>query len=214
MSVAPGLLFVVCGPSGVGKTSLVRALVQRCPELSLSVSYTTRAPRPGEQDGVAYHFVSAERFAAMQAAGEFLESAQVFDHHYGTAAPAVAQTLAAGRSVVLEIDWQGARQARQRLPGCVTVMILPPSVAALRARLGGRGDDEAVIERRMRDALAELSHWSEFDCLVVNDTFELALDDLAAITRAASLTRERQRSWLQENLPELIATADRQPLQG
>ncbi|MGE0808978.1 MAG: guanylate kinase [Immundisolibacter sp.] len=200
-----GLLFVVCGPSGVGKTSLVRALVARCPALTLSVSYTTRAPRPGEQDGVAYHFVSAERFAAMQAAGEFLESARVFDHHYGTAAPAVAQTLAAGHSVVLEIDWQGARQAREKLPGCVTVMVLPPSVATLRARLGGRGDDEAIIERRMRDALAELGHWPEFDYLVVNDEFERALDDLVAVTQAATLTRDHQRHWLVANLPELVA---------
>jgi guanylate kinase len=205
MSVAPGQLFVVCGPSGVGKTSLVRALVARCPALALSVSYTTRAPRPGEQDGVAYHFVSAERFAAMQAAGEFLESARVFDHHYGTAAPAVAQTLASGQSVVLEIDWQGAQQAREKLPGCATVMVLPPSVATLRERLSGRGDEKAVIERRMRDALAELGHWPEFDYLVVNDQFERALDDLLAITRAAVLTREHQRSWLVANLPELVA---------
>jgi guanylate kinase len=205
MPASPGLLFVVCGPSGVGKTSLVRALVARCPALALSVSYTTRAPRPGEQDGVAYHFVSAERFVAMQAAGEFLESARVFDHHYGTAAPAVAKTLASGQSVVLEIDWQGARQARQRLPGCVTVMILPPSVATLRARLSGRGDEEAVIERRMRDALAELSHWPEFDYLVVNDDFERALDDLLAVTRAAALARAHQQSWLAANLPELVA---------
>jgi guanylate kinase len=183
----------------------VRALVARCPALALSVSYTTRAPRPGEQDGVAYHFVSAERFVAMQAAGEFLESARVFDHHYGTAAPAVAKTLASGQSVVLEIDWQGARQARQRLPGCVTVMILPPSVATLRARLSGRGDEEAVIERRMRDALAELSHWPEFDYLVVNDDFERALDDLLAVTRAAALARAHQQSWLAANLPELVA---------
>lgn len=207
MPAIPGLLFVVCGPSGVGKTSLVRALVARGPALTLSVSYTTRAPRPGEQDGVAYHFVSAERFAAMQAAGEFLESARVFDHHYGTAAPAVAHTLASGRSVVLEIDWQGARQARDRLPGCVTVMVLPPSVATLRARLGGRGDDEAVIERRMRDALAELGHWPEFDYLVVNDDFERALDDLAAVTRAATLTRDRQRAWLAAHLPELAGVS-------
>jgi guanylate kinase len=205
MSARPGLLFVICGPSGVGKTSLVRALVARCPQLTLSVSYTTRPPRPGEQDGVAYHFVSHERFAAMQAAGEFLESARVFDHHYGTSAVAVAQALAAGRSVVLEIDWQGARQARARLPGCVTVMILPPSVATLRERLASRGDDEAVIERRMRDALAELSHWPEFDYLVVNDDFERALDDLAAITRAAALTREHQRAWLRQHLPELLS---------
>lgn len=205
MPASPGLLFVVCGPSGVGKTSLVRALVARCPGLALSVSYTTRAPRPGEQNGVAYHFVSAERFADMQAAGEFLESARVFDHHYGTAAPTVAKTLASGQSVVLEIDWQGARQAREKLAGCVTVMMLPPSVATLRARLGGRGDEKAVIERRMRDALAELGHWSEFDYLVVNDDFERALDDLAAITRTAALTREHRRSWLAANLPELIA---------
>lgn len=203
MSSNPGLLYVVCGPSGVGKTSLVRALVERRPALSLSVSYTTRAPRAGEQDGVAYHFVSAQRFAAMQAAGEFLEHAQVFDHHYGTSAPAVAQALQDGRSVVLEIDWQGARQARARLHGCVTVMVLPPSVAVLRQRLGGRGDETALIERRMRDALAELGHWPEFDYLVVNDRFESALDDLCAITRAAELTRERQRAWVAAQLPEL-----------
>lgn len=203
MPAAPGLLYVVCGPSGVGKTSLVRALVARRPGLALSVSFTTRPPRPGEQDGVAYHFVSAERFAAMQAAGEFLEHARVFDHHYGTGAAAVAQSLTGGQSVVLEIDWQGARQARDRLPGCVTVMILPPSVAALRARLGGRGDNPQIIDRRMRSALAELGHWPEFDYLVVNDAFEQALDDLCAITRAAELTRDRQRSWLAANLPEL-----------
>lgn len=203
MPAAPGLLYVVCGPSGVGKTSLVRALVARRPGLALSVSFTTRPPRPGEQDGVAYHFVSAERFAAMQAAGEFLEHAKVFDHHYGTGAAAVAQSLAGGQSVVLEIDWQGARQARDRLPGCITVMILPPSVAALRARLGGRGDDPQIIGRRMRDALAELGHWPEFDYLVVNDAFEQALDDLCAITRAAELACDTQRSWLAANLPEL-----------
>ena len=203
MSANPGLLYVVCGPSGVGKTSLVRALVGRRPGLSLSVSYTTRPPRPGERDGVAYHFVSVERFAAMQAAGEFLECAQVFDHHYGTSAVAVARSLAAGESVVLEIDWQGARQAREKLPGCVTVMILPPSVATLRARLGGRGDDSTVIDRRMRDALAELGHWPEFDYLVVNDAFEQALDDLCAITRATELARDRQRPWLAANLPQL-----------
>ena len=203
MSPTSGLLYVVCGPSGVGKTSLVRALVARRSGLALSVSYTTRPPRPGEQGGVAYHFVNMERFAAMQEAGDFLECAQVFDHHYGTSAVAVAQSLAAGQSVVLEIDWQGARQAREKLTGCVTVMILPPSVATLRARLGGRGDDSTSIDRRMRDALAELGHWPEFDYLVVNDSFEQALDDLCAITRAGELRRDSQRSWLATNLPEL-----------
>jgi guanylate kinase len=203
MPATPGLLYVVCGPSGVGKTSLVRALVARRPGLALSVSFTTRPPRPGERDGVAYHFVSVERFAVMRTAGEFLEHAQVFDHYYGTSAKAVAQSLAAGQSVVLEIDWQGARQARDRLPGCITVMILPPSVATLRTRLGGRGDDSTLIDRRMRDALAELGHWPEFDYLVINDAFEQALDDLCAITRAAELTRNQQRGWLAANLPEL-----------
>jgi len=203
MPANPGFLYVVCGPSGVGKTSLVRALVARRPTLALSVSFTTRPPRPGEQDGVAYHFVSTQRFAAMQAGGEFLEHAQVFDHHYATGASAVAQSLAGGQSVVLEIDWQGARQARDRLPGCVTVMILPPSLAALRERLGGRGDEPAIIDRRMRDALAELGHWPEFDYLVVNAAFEQALDDLCAITRAAELRRDSQRAWLAEHLPQL-----------
>lgn len=208
MPAVPGLLYVVCGPSGVGKTSLARALVARRPGLALSVSYTTRPPRPGERDGVAYHFVNVERFVAMQAAGEFLEHAQVFDYRYGTSAMAVAQSLASGQSVVLEIDWQGARQARGRLPGCITVMILPPSVVTLRARLGGRGDDSQIIDRRMRDALAELGHWPEFDYLVVNDAFEQALDDLCAITRAAELTRDRQRPWLAVNLPELPDAGD------
>ena len=207
MSDVPGLLFVVCGPSGVGKTSLVRALVARCPDLSLSVSYTTRAPRPGERDGVAYHFVTPERFTQMQAAGEFLEHAQVFDHQYGTSALAVARSLADGQSVVLEIDWQGARQAREKLPGCVTIMILPPSVATLRTRLGGRGDAADVIERRMRDALAELGHWSEFDYLVANASFERALDDLWAITRASVLTRAHQQRCLGASLQELTAPA-------
>jgi len=203
MPADPGLLYVVCGPSGVGKTSLVRALVARRPTLALSVSFTTRPPRPGEQDGVAYHFVSTQRFAAMQAGGEFLEHAQVFDHHYATGASAVAQSLAGGQSVVLEIDWQGARQARDRLPGCITVMILPPSLAALRERLGGRGDEPALIDRRMRDALAELGHWPEFDYLVVNAAFEQALDDLCAITRAAELRRDSQHTWLAAHLPQL-----------
>jgi guanylate kinase len=203
MSPSPGLLYVVCGPSGVGKTSLVQALVVRRPDLALSVSYTTRPPRGGEQEGVSYHFVSSARFNAMRAAGEFLEYAQVFDHQYGTSAAAVEQMLAAGRDVVLEIDWQGAQQARTRILGCVTVMILPPSVAVLRQRLTDRKDDTALVERRMRDAVAELSHWPQFDYLVVNEVFEQALADLCAITRSGELRRERQCAWIAAALPEL-----------
>lgn len=197
-------LFVVCGPSGVGKTSLTKALVGQYPGLTLSVSYTTRAPRAHEVDGVDYHFVDAARFAAMADAGEFVEHARVFDHHYGTARATVAAAHAAGRDVLLEIDWQGAAQVRRNWPDAVAVMIVPPSVASLRARLEARGDDPAAVARRMRDALAELGHWARFDYLVVNDRFEDALADLAAVVRAAGLARDAQARRLRAALPELF----------
>ena len=201
----PRRLFVVCGPSGVGKTSLTRALVAFAPGLVLSVSYTTRAPRAGEADGEAYHFVDAARFDAMVAAGAFLEHAQVFDHRYGTARATVAAALGTGQDVLLEIDWQGAAQVRANWPDAVLVMIVPPSVASLRARLQGRGDGADAVDRRMRDALAELSHWAQFDYLVVNDDFADARAELLAIVRASAATRAARRPWLQKALPELFA---------
>ncbi|MDX1431728.1 MAG: guanylate kinase [Gammaproteobacteria bacterium] len=192
---ARGELFVVSAPSGAGKTSLVNALAAADPALTISVSHTTRARRCGEEDGVHYHFVARERFDAMIAADAFLEHAKVFDHYYGTARATVEAELAHGRDVVLEIDWQGARQVRERVPGCVSVFVLPPSRESLLARLRGRAQDAAeVIERRMRDAVAEMSHYGEFDYLVVNDVFEQALAELAAIVRARRLGLDRQRA--------------------
>ena len=200
-----GVLFVVSAPSGAGKTSLLRALIPTDDRLRLSVSHTTRPPRPGEQDGVHYHFVERARFEAMVAEGAFLEHAQVFDNLYGTAERSVRDQLAAGHDVVLEIDWQGARQVRARFPEAVTVFIAPPSVAALRERLSGRGQDgPEVIERRMRDARSELSHYGEYDYLVVNDQFEQALADLRAIVAAERLRLPRQAEVLGETLAAML----------
>jgi len=200
-----GVLFVVSAPSGAGKTSLLRALLPTDGRLRLSVSHTTRPPRPGEQDGVHYHFVERARFEAMVAEGAFLEHAQVFDNLYGTAERSVRDQVAAGHDVVLEIDWQGARQVRARFPEAVTVFIAPPSVAALRERLSGRGQDgPEVIERRMRDARSELSHYGEYDYLVVNDLFEQALADLRAIVAAERLRRPRQAEALGEALAAML----------
>jgi guanylate kinase len=177
-----GRLFVIAAPSGAGKTSLVKALMEREPQLEFSVSYTTRKPRPKEIDGVDYHFVSHERFEAMIAAGEFLEHARVFDNYYGTALATVEDSLAAGRQLLLEIDWQGASQVRRRLPEAVSIFILPPSRESLEQRLRQRStDSEEVIRRRLRDSVADMGHWSEFDFVVINDRFEQAIQELHEI---------------------------------
>jgi guanylate kinase len=182
-----GKLWVVAAPSGAGKTSLVRALLERDPRLRFSISYTTRARRSSEQDGRDYFFVTEERFLEMVRAGAFLEHAQVFDNWYGTGRDHVAGLLAAGSSVVLEIDWQGARQVRERAPESQSIFILPPSVAELERRLRGRKtDSEAVIARRLRDAQADMTHWHEFDHVVINDDFASALDRLAAVIAGRS----------------------------
>jgi guanylate kinase len=192
-----GILFIVSAPSGAGKTSLLKALVESTDRVCVSVSHTTRAPRPGETDGQHYHFVDTATFERMVAAGEFVEHARVFDNHYGTSAAAVMSELVAGRDVVLEIDWQGARQVRERFRDAVSVFILPPSVEELRRRLSARGQDaEEVVERRMRDALSELSHFDEYDYLVVNDRFETALEDLRAVMRTQRLRRSVMTSWV------------------
>ncbi len=192
--MATGVLFVVSAPSGAGKTSLLKALVPTEPRLCVSVSHTTRAPRPGEQEGTHYHFVDRAQFDAMVAAGEFLEHARVFDNQYGTSERSVRNMLEADRDVVLEIDWQGARQVRARFPDTVSVFIVPPSVEALHRRLSGRGQDSAeIIDRRMRDARSELSHFGEYDYLVVNDVFDQALVDLRAIVAAERLRLSRQQ---------------------
>ncbi|TVQ88062.1 MAG: guanylate kinase [Chromatiaceae bacterium] len=193
-----GILFVVSAPSGAGKTSLLQALLECDDQLGLSVSYTTRSPRPGEIDGRHYHFVDQARFEAMLTADAFVEHARVFDQCYGTAAATLATALGRGADLLLEIDWQGARQVRQRFADAVSIFIAPPSVAVLEQRLRGRGQDSVeVITRRMAAARAELSHYGEYDYLVVNDRFEDALDDLRAIVRAERLRRARQVPRLQ-----------------
>lgn len=190
--MSAGCLFVVVAPSGAGKTSLVQALLGEEPRLRLSVSFTTRPPRPGEVDGRDYHFVSRERFEAMVSAGDFLEYAKVYGNLYGTARSAVAAQLAAGDDVVLEIDWQGARQVRALFPGLVGIFILPPSVDALHARLTARGKDSPeVIARRLAAAREDISHVLEFEYIIVNDRFDAALADLRAVVRIARLARDR-----------------------
>ena len=175
-------MYVVSAPSGAGKTSLVKALMEREPRIRFSVSYTTRKPRPNEIPGRDYHFVTMERFEEMIAHEEFLEHAQVFDNCYGTGVRTVEESLANGEQLLLEIDWQGARQVRLRLPEARSIFILPPSRSALEHRLKARStDSEEVIERRLRDAALDLGHWAEFDYVVVNDRFEQALEDLRAI---------------------------------
>ncbi len=201
-----GNLFIVSAPSGAGKTSLLKALLKADDNLALSVSHTTRPPRPGEQDGVDYHFVSVEEFVARAGEGAFLEQAQVFDNYYGTSEESVKSQLQSGLDVVLEIDWQGARQVRKAFPEAVSIFIIPPSIAALRERLGNRGqDDEDVIERRMKDARKELSHYAEYDYLVVNDRFEDALHDLACIIRSVRLRLEQHARRYAAALQEMLA---------
>lgn len=191
-----GSLFIVAAPSGAGKTSLVNALVARHDDIRLSVSHTTRPPRDGERNGIDYHFVSQQTFAEMRDNGEFLESATVFDNSYGTSANAVEELLQQGYDVILEIDWQGAQQVRHNFKDSTGIFILPPSKATLEQRLRNRGqDNDEVIARRMRDAENEISHYVEFDYLIVNDDFEQALTELTAIiqTRRLALSRQKQK---------------------
>ncbi len=188
-----GVCLVVAAPSGAGKSSLTRALLAVDPGLELSVSATTRAPRTGEQDGVHYHFRSPAAFATMVAQGEMLEWATVFGNSYGTPRRAVEQALLSGRDVVFDIDWQGHRQLRDALPGdVVSVFILPPTLSALEARLQARGDGAAEIARRMQDARDEISHWAEFDHVVVNGEFDTALEEVRAVLSASRTARPRQ----------------------
>jgi guanylate kinase len=203
---ASGTLFIVSAPSGAGKTSLVRALIDGATEIAVSVSHTTRPQRPGEQDGVNYHFVDAARFEAMIAEDAFLEHAQVFGNRYGTARETVTRELAAGRDVILEIDWQGARQVRRLMPAAVSIFILPPSNAELERRLRGRGtDEEETIRRRMNAAVAEMSHYHEYEFLVVNDDFARAVADLHAIVRSCRLRLPAQQARLADRLGLLVA---------
>ena len=201
-----GRLIVISAPSGAGKTSLVKALLASDPQLHLSISHTTRRMRPTEQEGREYHFVSVPEFERLRAAGEFLEQARVFDNLYGTSRAFVEQQLHAGHDVLLEIDWQGAQQVRRAMPQCVSVFVLPPSRRALAERLARRATDTSeVIARRLADAAGDMTHYREFDYVVVNDDFARAVEDLKRIIAGRAEDRSSDRPELAPLLKELLA---------
>ena len=204
-----GTLYVISAASGAGKTSLVSAVLQYVLDIEVSVSHTTRAPREGEVDGVNYHFVDRQKFQGLLEAGEFFESATVFGNMYGTSRQHIEQQLLKGKDVILEIDWQGARQIRQQVSDCKSIYILPPSISALRERLTSRGqDDEIVINQRMREAVSEMSHYVEFEYLIINDDFDEARDNLAAIIMSERMLFEHQQQKHAELLVELLTFKD------
>lgn len=203
-----GTLYIVAAPSGAGKSSIVNAVLARDANISLSVSFTSRAPRPGEVQGKHYHFVSAQAFEAMVAEGDFFEHALVHGDLKGTARQSVEPFLATGRDVLLEIDWQGARQVREKMPDAVSVFILPPSRAALEERMRKRGQDsEAVIQRRLAAAREEMSHYAEFDYVIVNEVFETAVAEMCSIFTASRLRRDSQQGRHPELLHALLDEA-------
>lgn len=199
-----GTLFIICAPSGAGKTSLVRALVDAVPGLYVSISHTTRPARPSEKHGVDYFFVGEDEFQALLEQNRFLEHATVFDHFYGTSRAWVEEQLGDGKDIILEIDWQGAQQVRSIIKDTVSIFILPPSLTALEERLKGRGDDERNISRRMRDAVSEMEHYGEFDYLVPNDFFDRTLKQLSAIIISARHDYHRHRDYFEASLKQLL----------
>jgi len=200
-----GNLFIVAAPSGTGKTTLVNALAEKIKDLKISISYTTRSPRPGDVDGTDYFFIDESKFKSMVKGDAFLEHAEVYGYHYGTGKEWVTRQLSAGIDVLLEIDWQGAQQIRRLFPPALSILVLPPSIAALHERLLKRQkDDIAVVEERVAMAKVELEHYSEFDYLVVNDDFAKALDDLVCIIRAERLQVDVQQQVLADLLEELL----------
>ena len=206
MTHSTGTLYIVSAPSGAGKTSLVNALVDAQPSIRVSVSHTTRAMRAGEVDGVNYHFVDRAEFVRMIEHGDFLEQAEVFGNLYGTSQSHLQQTLDEGHDLILEIDWQGAEQVRKVMPDARSIFILPPSQEALRHRLTGRGtDSDEIIEGRMREAVSEMSHYGEYDYVVINDEFNVALEDLKAIFRSNLLTQTHQQQRFSHLLAQLLA---------
>jgi len=202
-----GRLYVIAAPSGAGKTSLLHALMRKRPGVGFSVSCTTRKPRVGEQDGKDYHFVGREEFERLVAAGEFIEHASVFGNLYGTRRSVVESALDAGRDLVLEIDWQGAKQVRERLPEAIQIFLLPPSRAELEARLRKRGSDsDEAIARRLGESVAEMSHWGEFDHVIVNRDFDQALAELEAIFDGRGEVSRGDRPELEALTKELLGT--------
>jgi len=199
-----GNLFIISAPSGAGKTSLVHALLNINPQIDVSVSYTTRDPRPGEFDGKDYHFVSRETFLAMAKRGEFLESAEVYGNLYGTSQTWISHENTRGRDILLEIDWQGAAQIRRLFPECISVFILPPSMKALEERLRKRGkDNDAVIAKRMAAVRQDVAHVAEFDYVIINDNLNEALRELNAVVISAKLRREKQLARHQDLINQL-----------
>jgi guanylate kinase len=199
-----GNLFIVSAPSGAGKTSLVSALLASNKDINLSVSYTSRAPRPGETDGKDYHFVSRETFLDMAKHGDFMESAEVYGNLYGTSQSWIKTQTADGRDILLEIDWQGAAQVRNKFPGCISIFILPPTLKALEDRLKGRKQDsDEVIARRIASAKEDVAHVAEFDYVIINDKLDEALQQLNAVVVAAGLRRDRQLARQQNLINQL-----------
>ncbi|MFJ4063875.1 guanylate kinase [Pseudomonas sp. NPDC089996] len=206
MNQSSGTLYIVSAPSGAGKTSLVTALIKADPRVSVSVSHTTRAMRPGEQHGVNYHFVSHDDFKGLIAKGDFLEHAEVFGNFYGTSRSALQEVLDRGNDLILEIDWQGAQQVRKLMPEARSVFILPPSQQALRERLDGRGQDsEAIIAGRMKEAVSEMVHYDEYEYVIINDDFGVALEELKAVFVANRLLLKKQQQRYSKLLKELLA---------
>ena len=204
--MSKGQLFIISAPSGAGKTSLVNAVLERMHDVVVSISHTTRAIREGEVDGKDYYFTSEEKFSAMVECGEFLEYANVFDNFYGTSKLSVETQLDKGLKVILEIDWQGAAQIRTRIKDSISIFILPPSRAELEVRLHGRGQDsDEIIARRMRDAKSEISHFGEFDYIIINDDFELALQELVSLISAPDIYKPLSEEKLQSLTTDLLS---------
>jgi len=208
-TISKATLVIVSAPSGAGKTTLVNSLQQTMDDLKVSISHTTRDPRPGEINGVDYHFVSTSEFKSIQADNGFLESARVFDHDYGTARSTVNETLNQGIDVILEIDWQGAQQVRDQYQDCISIFILPPSLEILEQRLRRRAqDNEATIARRMQEALSEISHYPAYDYLLLNDDFEQTLDRFKCIITATRQLTRRQTIQQHAVLANLLNQSD------
>ena len=206
MTTHQGKLFVISAPSGAGKTTLVKRIIAARPDLKFSISYTTRQARSGEQNGVDYFFLNRDEFEAMRTEGAFLEHAEVFGNFYGTGKQQVNDLCAAGKDVLLEIDWQGAQQVMANDPDCTSIFILPPSTEELERRLRGRAtDSEEVIQRRLGEAVDDISHWTEFDHVVINTDLDLAVTELLAILSGNSETTRTDRSEVRERVEKLLS---------